>query len=75
MSREENSGNVVLEEFLAPGKRPGAYDPSIVAESVNNANIWSNTVNPVSGATFDGHVRASSGSKEPLVLALRNIEG
>jgi hypothetical protein len=39
MSREENSGNVVLEEFLTPGKRPGADDLSIVAEFVTNANI------------------------------------
>jgi hypothetical protein len=39
MRGEENSGNVVLEEFLAPGKRPGADDLSIVAESATNANI------------------------------------
>jgi hypothetical protein len=39
MSREEKSGNVVSEEFLTPGKRPGADDASIVAESEINANI------------------------------------
>jgi hypothetical protein len=39
MSEEEKSGIVVLEEFLTPGKRPGADDFFSVAESGENSNI------------------------------------
>jgi hypothetical protein len=38
MSEEEKSGIVVLEEFLTPGKRPGADDFFSVAESGTSAD-------------------------------------
>jgi hypothetical protein len=43
MSEEEKSGNVISEEFLTPGKRPGVDDLSIVAGLAAIANIWSNS--------------------------------
>jgi hypothetical protein len=43
MSEEEKSGNVISEEFLTPGERPGVDDLSIVAGPATIANNWSNS--------------------------------
>jgi hypothetical protein len=57
MSEEEKTGNVVLEEFLTPGKRPGADDFFSVAESATNANISSKFEFSRSRMTHEGNER------------------
>jgi 3-methyladenine DNA glycosylase/8-oxoguanine DNA glycosylase len=64
MSEEEKSGNVVLEEFLTPGKRPGADDLSIVAESATNANISSKYENRHCRSTIPPETVVRAGTTE-----------